>query len=72
MKKPLLVARKSRGPKKQVRATCFARSAAFRPGATRGGRVDDRGVTSAPAVSVRPIWLGDDRAPLATRGRTRT
>ena len=33
-------------------AFCFARSAAFRPYAPRGGHGDDRGVTSAPAVWV--------------------
>ena len=59
------------GLAKQVVGTCFARSAAFRPCAPRGGRVDYRGVTSAPAVSVRPIWLGNDRALLAIDGRTR-
>jgi len=37
----------------------------------RGGRVDYRGVTSVPAVPVRPIWLGKDRALLAIDGRTR-
>jgi hypothetical protein len=57
--------------RKQLARTCFARAAAFRPCAPRGGRVDYRGVTPAPAVSVRPIWLGNHRAPLAIDGRTR-
>jgi hypothetical protein len=30
-----------------------------------------RGVTSAPAVSVRPIWLGNGRDLLALGERTR-
>ncbi len=55
----------------QQARTCFARSAGFRYCALRGGRVDDRSVTSAPAVSVRPIGLGNDRALLAIDGRTR-
>ena len=56
---------------KQVARTCFTRSAGFRPYAQQGGRVDYRGVTSAPETSVRPIWLGNDRALLAIDGRTR-
>ena len=42
-----------------VARTCFPRSAAFKPCAPLGGRVDYRHVASAPAVSVRPIYLCD-------------
>lgn len=51
--------------------TYFATSAAFRPWAPRHGRVDYRGVTSAPAVSVRPIWLDNYCPPLAIDGHRR-